>query len=69
MTRKFSAERLFTTSSVSGADGQAVISVNGRVHRVDAEDAVSVRVVSDGPDAYIEITDKHGRARRVDCEE
>ncbi len=69
MTRKFSAQHLFTSSSVSAAGGQAVISVNGRVHRVDAEDAVSIRVVSDGPDAYIEITDKHGRTRRVDCEE
>jgi hypothetical protein len=69
MTRKFSAERLFMISSVSAVGGQAVISVNGRVHRVDAKDAVSVRVVSDGPDAYIEITDKHGRTRRVDCEE
>jgi hypothetical protein len=69
MTRKFSAERLFASSSVSATGGQAVISVNGRVHRVDAEDAVSVRVVSDGPDAYIEITDKHGKTRRVDCEE
>ena len=69
MPRKFRAERLFTSSSVSATGGQAVISINGRIHRVDAEDAVSVRVVSDGPDAYIEIADKHRRTRRVDCDE
>jgi len=69
MTRKFRAERLFTSSSVNAATGQAVISINGRIHRVHAADAVSVKVVSDGPDAYIEITDRHGRTRRVDCEE
>lgn len=61
---KFRAKRLFSTSSVSASGGKAVISVNGRVHHVDAEDAVSVRVVSDGPDAYIEITDRHRRTRR-----
>jgi len=54
---------------VSATGGQAVISVNGRIHRVDAEDAISIRVVSDGPDAYIEITDKQRRTRRVDCDE
>jgi len=67
MTRKSGAGRSFTSSSVSVSGGQAVISVNGRVRRVDAKDAVSVRAVSDGPDSYIEITDKYGRTRRVDC--
>jgi hypothetical protein len=33
---------------------------------VDAEDAVSVTVVSEGPDTYIEITDEHGTTRRVE---
>jgi len=69
MTRKFRAGRLFTASSVSASNGQAVVSVNGRVHRVDAKDAVSVRAVSDGHDSYIEITDKRGKTRRVDCGE
>jgi hypothetical protein len=58
-----------TVSSVNVSGGHAVISVNGRVWSMDAEDAVSVRVVSDGSDSYIEITDKHGGTRRVNCEE
>jgi hypothetical protein len=67
MTRKFTA-RTYTASTVSTSGGQAVISVNGRVCRVDVKDAVSVRVVSDGPDSYIEITDRQGKRRRVDPE-
>jgi hypothetical protein len=66
MTRKFTTRRASTTSSVSVSGGQAVISVNGRVCRVDAEDAVSVTVVSEGPDTYIEIMDEHGTTRRVE---
>ena len=58
-----------TTSSVNISDGQAVISVNGRVWRVDAKDAASVRVVSDGTNTDIEITDQYGRTRRVHREE
>lgn len=69
MTRKFSGGHLFRTSSVSATNGQAVISVNGRVHRVDVKDAVSLTAVSDGHDAYIEITDKHGKTRRADSGE
>jgi hypothetical protein len=69
MTRKVRAERLFMTSGVNVTGGQVLISVNGRVHHADADDAISVRVVSDGPDVYIEITDKHRRTRRVDCGE
>jgi hypothetical protein len=66
MTRKF-ATRASTASSVSvSGGGQAVISVNGRVCRVDAGNAVSVRVVSEGSDTYIEITDEHGTTRRVE---
>ena len=65
MTRKFTTRRASTASSVSVSGGQAVISVNGRVCRVDAEDAVSVRVVSEGSDTYIEITDEQGTTRRV----
>lgn len=69
MPRKIRVERLFTSSCVCVTGGQSVISINGRIYRVDAEDVVSVRVVSDGPDARIEVTDKHGRTRRVDCGE
>lgn len=66
MTRKFTAHRVSAVSSVSVAGGQAVISVNGRVCRVDAGNAVSVRVVSEGSDTYVEITDEHGTTRRVE---
>jgi hypothetical protein len=65
MTRKF-AESTSTASSVTIRGEQTVISVNGRVCRLDAKDAATVRVVSDGSDTYVEITDKHGRTRRVD---
>jgi hypothetical protein len=66
MRRKFT-ERTSVASTVSiSSGGQAVISVNGRVCRVDAEDAVSVKVVSDGSDSYVEITDSDGKTRRVD---
>jgi hypothetical protein len=66
MTRKFTTQRVSTASSVSVGGGQAVISVNGRVCRVDAGNAVSVRVISEGSDTYIEITDEHGTTRRVE---
>ena len=56
-----------TVSSVNVSGGQAVISVNGRACRVDDKDAVSVSVVSDGSNSYIEITDKHGQTSRVHC--
>jgi hypothetical protein len=69
MTRMFTTRRTSTTSSVSVSGGQAIISVNGRVCRVDAEDAVSVRVVSEDSDTYIEITDEHGTTRRVELGE
>ena len=68
MTSGYRTVHQSTVSSVN-VSGQAVISVNGRVCRVDAEDAVSVRVVSGGSRTYVEITDKHGRTRRVDCGE
>jgi len=68
MTRKF-IRRTSSVSSVSIGGGQAAISVNGRACRVDARDAVSVKVVSDGAGTYIEITDKQGRTRRVDHEQ
>lgn len=67
MARKFTA-RTYTASTVSTSGGQAVISVNGRVCRVDVEDPVSVTVVSDGSQSYIEITDKQGKRKRVDPE-
>jgi hypothetical protein len=66
MTRKFTTNRVSAASAVSVGGGQAVISVNGRVCRVDAGQAVSVKVVSEGSDAYIEITDEHGATRRVE---
>jgi hypothetical protein len=66
MTRKFTTRRVSTASSVSVGGGQAVISVNGRVCRVDAGNAVSVRVVSEGSETYIEITDERGTTRRVE---
>jgi hypothetical protein len=66
MTRKFTTRRVSAVSSVSADGGQAVISVNGRVCRVDAGNAVSVRVVSEGSDTYIEITDEDGTTRRVE---
>lgn len=57
------------TSTVNISDGQAVISVNGRVYRVDATGAVSVQVVSDNSGTYIQITDKFGKIRRADIRE
>jgi hypothetical protein len=66
---RFSTVHMSTSSSVNVRSGQAVISVNGRTFRADASDAVSVRVVSGDSGTYIEITDKHGRTRRVFCEE
>ena len=69
MTSRFRTVNLSTASSVNVSGGEAVVSVNGRVFRVDASDAVSVKVVSDGSGTYIELTDKHGRTRRVACAE
>ena len=70
MTSTFKTVCLSTTSSVNVSGGQAVISVNGRVFRVDADDdAVSVKVSSDGSNTYVEITDKHGETRRMSWEE
>ncbi len=66
MTRKFTV-RTSTAASVSISDGQAVISLQGRVSRVDARDAVSVTLVSDGSDSYLEIVDRQGKTRRVDA--
>ena len=57
------------TSTVNITDGQAVISVNGRVYRVDATDAVSVQVFSDNSGTYVQITDKFGKFRRTDIKE
>jgi hypothetical protein len=57
------------TSAVNISDGQAVISVNGRVYRVDATDAVSVQVISDHSGTYVQITDKFGKIRRADIKE
>ena len=75
MTRRFRTMNLSTasgvnvTSSVNVSGGEAVVSVNGRVFRVDVSDAVSVKVVSDDSGTYIELTDKYGRTRRVACAE
>ncbi len=69
MTSRFRTVNLSTTSSVNVSRGEAVVSINGRVFHVDASDAVSVKVVSDGSDAYIELMDKYGRTRRVACAE
>lgn len=57
------------TSTVNISDGRAVISVNGRVYRMDATDAVSVQVVSDNSGTYVQITDKFGKTRRADIKE
>lgn len=59
-----------STSSkvVSGiSSGEVVVTINGRVCHLDVPDAVSVRTVTENSEAYIEITDKNGRTRRVDC--
>jgi hypothetical protein len=69
MTSMFRIVRQSTISSVSVNGSQAVVSVNGRVHRVDVKDAVSVKVVSDGSNTYVEVTDKHGRTSRVGWDE
>lgn len=57
------------TSTVNISDGRALISVNGRVYRVDATDAVSVQLVSDNAGTYLQITDKFGKTRRADIKE
>ncbi len=66
---KFRTVRTSTTSSVNVSGGYALISVNGRECRVYAKDkdAVSISVVSDGSNSYIEIMDRYGRTRRVVC--
>jgi len=56
-----------TTSSVGASSGHVVLSVNGRECRVDAKDVVSVSVVSEGSNSYIEITDRYGGTRRIKC--
>lgn len=58
-----------TTSGVDVTNAYVVMSINGRECRVDAKDVAFVRVVSDGSHSYIEIADKHGRTRRVNCKE
>jgi hypothetical protein len=70
MTSTFTTVCLSTTSSVNVSGGQAVISVNGRDFRVEPDDdAVSVKAASDGSNTYVEITDKHGKTRRIAWEE
>ncbi len=64
---KFRTVRTSPTSSVDVSGGYALISVNGRECRVYAKDAVSISVVSDGSNSYIEIMDRYGRTRRVVC--
>lgn len=66
MTRKFTA-RTSTAASVRISDGQAIISLHGRVSRIDAPDAVSVTLVSNDSGSYLEITDRQGKTRRVDA--
>ena len=58
-----------SSSSVVGGvgSGKVVVTVNGRVCQLDVPDAVSVRTVTENSQAYVEITDKNGRTRRVDC--
>ena len=58
-----------TSTSVVGNVGSGKISVtiNGRVCQLDVPDAVSVRTVAENSQAYVEITDKNGRTRRIDC--
>jgi hypothetical protein len=62
-----SVAHMSTTSSVDVSNAHVAMSVNGRECRVDAKGVASVRVVSNGSRSYIEITDKHGRMRRVNC--
>lgn len=58
-----------SSSSVVGgvSAGKVVVTVNGRICQLDVPDAVSVRTVTENSQAYVEITDKNGRTRRVDC--
>lgn len=49
------------------SSGKVVVTVNGRTCQLDVPDAVSVRTVTENSQAYVEITDKNGRTRRVDC--
>ncbi len=58
-----------SSSSVVGgvSSGKVVVTVNGRVCQLDVSDAVSVRTVTENSQSYVEITDKNGRTRRVDC--
>ena len=57
-----------SSSVVGGASaGKVVVTVNGRTCQLDVSDAVSVRTVTENSRAYVEITDKNGRTRRVDC--
>ncbi len=51
----------------SNGSGTAVVTVNGRVCRLDVPDAVAVRTVVDNSHAYLEITDKNGQTRRIAC--
>jgi hypothetical protein len=69
MTSKVRIVRQSTISIMNVSGSQAVISVNGRVCRVNAKDAASAKVVSDGSNTYIEVMDKHGRTRRVGWDE
>ena len=58
-----------SSSSVVGgvSAGKVVVTVNGRICELDVPDAVSVRTVTKDSQAYVEITDKNGQTRRVDC--
>jgi hypothetical protein len=58
-----------SASSVVSSDGSgtAVVTVNGRVCHLDVPDAVAVKTVVDNSHAYLEITDKSGKTRRIDC--
>lgn len=69
-SRSMSQVRISSSaSSVVGNDGSgtAVVTVNGRVCRLDVPDTVAVRTVVDNSYAYLEITDKSGKTRRIDC--
>ena len=57
-----------SSSVVSGvSSGKVVVTVNGRTCQLDVPDAASVRTVTENSQTYVEITDKNGRTRRVDC--
>lgn len=51
----------------SDGSGTAVVTVNGRVCHLDVPDAVAVKTMVDNSHAYLEITDKSGKTRRIDC--